>query len=121
MARTAVPVQTQPGRAGAAGAAPVALNALDGHILAGGVTNFYFEVVNTDGANPVTVTAVRAACPTCGATVDLAGKGAVTVNAGATGFLGPLPANLYGQGTDHTDVYLDVTGTGTGTIKAYKA
>ncbi len=119
MPRVAIPIQTRPGRAGVAQVAPVALSAGSGHIMAGGVDLYYFEIINTHVSAAVTVTAVRAACPTCGAVVEPAGNGAVTVAAGLTAFLGPFARNLYGQGAELADIYLDVTGTGTGTIKAY--
>lgn len=119
MARAEVPIQTEPGRAGAEEVAAQALDPVNGHQATSGADRLYFEIINTHATNSITVTAVRVACPTCGASAEPVGSGAVTVLAGEKGFLGPLPGNLYGKGGNARDIWLDVTGTGTGTIKAY--
>ena len=119
MARTSVTLQTQPGRTGSAEVAPAAANLADGNIFASGVDNYYFEITNTHISHSITVTALRKACPMCLQTTDPTGKGSITLAAGLKGVLGPLPASLYGQGATGTDIYFDVTGTGTGTIKAH--
>ena len=119
MARTAVTLQTQPGRTGSAEVAPAVASLADGNVFAGGVDNFYFAITNTHVSNSITVTALRKACPLCAQITDPSGKGSITLAAGLSGVLGPLPASLYGQGATGTDIYFDVTGTGTGTIKAH--
>jgi hypothetical protein len=115
---TAVASVTPPARAGDEDEAPTALAA--SMVMVGGCDDFYFQVRNTDGANPLTVAAERVACPVCGYGTDPSGQGSITVAHGDTGYLGPLPASLYGQGATGTDVYLTSTTT-TGTIVALPA
>jgi len=121
MARIAVIKQDAPGRPPAAASIPTALDAANDHVFENGADAVYFEIVNSDGANSVTVEAVRVACPTCGASAEPSGKGMVTAAPGETKLLGPLPAALYGQGDAGRDIHLNVSGTGTGTIRALKA
>lgn len=119
MARTAVTLQSQPGRVGSAEVAPAALSVADGNIFASGADLYYFVITNTHVSASITVTALRKACPMCLQTTDPSGKGAITLAAGLSGVIGPLPASLYGQGADGKDIHFDVTGSGTGTIKAH--
>jgi hypothetical protein len=114
----AIAIQPKPGRYGADEVSPTPLVPVDGNVAYDGADNFYFEVENTDAAESVTVTAVRKACPTCANTADPPGVGVITLAAGKRGFMGPFPANLYGQGDSGKDIYFDVTGSGTCTIKA---
>jgi hypothetical protein len=118
-ARTAIAIQTEPGRYGALQVSPTTLVRVDGNVAYSGADDFYFEIVNTHASASITVTAVRKACPKCGNTAEPSGDGVITLAAGQRGFIGPLPADLYGQGDSGKDIYFDTTGSGTGTIKAF--
>lgn len=111
---------TPPERAGDDDEAPTALDNVNGMVVVGGCDDYYLQIKNDHISDALTVTAGRVACPVCGYGTDPSGMGAVVVAAGDTGYLGPLPASLYGQGATLTDLYLTAS-HGSGTIVALPA